>query len=261
MITAPMIDELGSPPSHENRAGRVHFVDQLSGRPGRPKELPVWSDASVVQPFAAVSKAAAEFIVGAGDVPVESSTREVLSAASTTVRPTRRMPAWMRPDARPAGPAPTPPAEPLRVDRQGSCCGALVIAGQLRSSISRTATPTAQGPTAKGTTNTTSGESKAALFIASSAIEARTAARANAARDRRDMPARGEGERAGENPRGRIVGVGTEQPGADEDSHSAQGHRERERPPSAQQPNREPVRARDRAPASQLADRKTVNAA
>ncbi|MEU4552914.1 hypothetical protein [Micromonospora violae] len=33
-------------------------------------------------------------------------------------------------DARPAGPPPTPALEPVRVERRGSCRGALVIAGQ-----------------------------------------------------------------------------------------------------------------------------------
>jgi hypothetical protein len=31
MITAPVIDLLRGPPSHQHRAGRVHFVYQLSG--------------------------------------------------------------------------------------------------------------------------------------------------------------------------------------------------------------------------------------
>jgi hypothetical protein len=69
MRAAPVIDELGSPPSHQDRAGRVHLVDQLSGRPGRPEELPVRSDAPVVQPFAAVSQAPAELIVGPAMYP------------------------------------------------------------------------------------------------------------------------------------------------------------------------------------------------
>jgi hypothetical protein len=41
----------------------------LSGRPGRPEELPVRSDAPVVQPFAAVSQAPAELIVGPAMYP------------------------------------------------------------------------------------------------------------------------------------------------------------------------------------------------
>ena len=71
MITAPVIDELGSPPSHEDRAGRVPFVYQLSGRSGRPEELPLRSDEPIVQPVAFVAEGVAEFIVGTGDVPVE----------------------------------------------------------------------------------------------------------------------------------------------------------------------------------------------
>ena len=67
MITAPVIYELGCPPTHEDRAGRVVFVDQLSGRPGRPVGLPVLGE-PIVQPVAIL---AAEVIVGVGDVPVE----------------------------------------------------------------------------------------------------------------------------------------------------------------------------------------------
>lgn len=67
VITAPVIDELGGTPTHEDRAGRVVFVYQLSGRPGRPVGLPVRSE-PIVQPVAIV---AAELIVGVGDVPVE----------------------------------------------------------------------------------------------------------------------------------------------------------------------------------------------
>jgi len=66
MRAAPVIDELGSPPSHQDRTGRVQLVDQLSGR---PEELPVRSDAPVVQPFAAVSQAPAELIVGPAMYP------------------------------------------------------------------------------------------------------------------------------------------------------------------------------------------------
>ncbi len=59
VVTAPVVDDLGGPPSHEDRAGRVHLVDQPFGRPGRPEEVPFLSDAPVVQPFAAVSQAVA----------------------------------------------------------------------------------------------------------------------------------------------------------------------------------------------------------
>ena len=67
VITAPMIDELGGPPSNEDRAGRVVLVDQLSGRPGRRVGLAVRAE-PFVQPVAIV---AAEAIVGVGDEPVE----------------------------------------------------------------------------------------------------------------------------------------------------------------------------------------------
>jgi hypothetical protein len=39
MISAPVIDLLGGPPSDDDRAGRVQLV-QLSGRPGRPDPIP-----------------------------------------------------------------------------------------------------------------------------------------------------------------------------------------------------------------------------
>lgn len=68
MITAPVVDELGSPPSHEDRAGRVHFVEQCSGRSGRPEELPVWSEGPLVQPVAIIATAV---VVGVGDGAVE----------------------------------------------------------------------------------------------------------------------------------------------------------------------------------------------
>jgi hypothetical protein len=37
MITAPVIDLLHGTPSHDDRAGRVQLIHQLSGRPGRPE--------------------------------------------------------------------------------------------------------------------------------------------------------------------------------------------------------------------------------
>jgi hypothetical protein len=66
MVTAPVIDGLGGPPTHEDRAGREYFVYQFSGRPGRPEELPVRSDEPMVQPVAIV---ATELIVGAAMYP------------------------------------------------------------------------------------------------------------------------------------------------------------------------------------------------
>src|SRR5262249_48572782 len=71
MVTTPVIDELGEPPTHQYRTGRVDLVYQLSGRPGRPEELPVRTDEPIVQPLAGVAEPVAELIVGAGDVPVE----------------------------------------------------------------------------------------------------------------------------------------------------------------------------------------------
>ena len=70
MITAPVIHELGSPPSREDRPGRVQFVDQLFGRPGRLDPLPARSE-PIVQSVAIV---AAEEIVGVGDVAVRFPT-------------------------------------------------------------------------------------------------------------------------------------------------------------------------------------------
>ena len=66
-ITTPVIHELGSPPSYDDRTGRIHFVYQLSGGPGQLDEFPARSE-PIVQPVAIV---AAEEIVGVGDVPVE----------------------------------------------------------------------------------------------------------------------------------------------------------------------------------------------
>jgi hypothetical protein len=67
MITAPVVHELGSPPSCDDRTARVHFVDQLSGRPEQLDELPTRSE-PIVQPVIII---AAEEIVGIGDMPVE----------------------------------------------------------------------------------------------------------------------------------------------------------------------------------------------
>jgi len=69
VLTAPVIDDLGGSPTHQHRAGRVHFVDQCSDRPLLPDELPVRSEYEpIVQPVAIV---ATELIVGVSDVPVE----------------------------------------------------------------------------------------------------------------------------------------------------------------------------------------------
>ena len=81
MITAPVIHELGSPPTHEDRAGRVQFVLELPGRPGRLDGLPV-RVGPLVQPVAIV---AAEEIVGVGDVPVERTS--TCRALMQTLRP------------------------------------------------------------------------------------------------------------------------------------------------------------------------------
>src|SRR5258708_2474316 len=44
MIAFPVIGLLHSAPARQHRTGRVHLADQLSGRPGRPEELPVRTD-------------------------------------------------------------------------------------------------------------------------------------------------------------------------------------------------------------------------
>jgi hypothetical protein len=67
MVTAPVIHELGSPPSREDSTGRVPFVFKFSGRPGRLDGLPARSE-PMVQPLTIL---ATEEIVGIGDVPVE----------------------------------------------------------------------------------------------------------------------------------------------------------------------------------------------
>jgi hypothetical protein len=69
VITVPVIDLLRSTPTHQHRTGRVHLVDQLPGRPGRP--VRVRGGAPLVQPVEAVAAGVARFIVGPGDVPVE----------------------------------------------------------------------------------------------------------------------------------------------------------------------------------------------
>jgi hypothetical protein len=33
VVTAPVVDDLGGPPTREHRAGGVDLVDELSGRP------------------------------------------------------------------------------------------------------------------------------------------------------------------------------------------------------------------------------------
>jgi hypothetical protein len=66
MITAPVIHELGRPPPGEDRTGRVPFVLELPGRPGRLAGLPV-RVGPLVQPLAIL---ATEEIVGVSDVPV-----------------------------------------------------------------------------------------------------------------------------------------------------------------------------------------------
>jgi hypothetical protein len=71
MITAPVIDLLDGPPSHEDRSGRVPFVDQFSGRAGRPADLPLWSEEPIMQPVEAVAARVARFLVWTGDVPLE----------------------------------------------------------------------------------------------------------------------------------------------------------------------------------------------
>jgi hypothetical protein len=71
VVTAPVLGELGCPPAREDRACREHFIYQLSGWPRWPEELPFRCDSPVMQPFAAISKAVAGFIVRTSDVAVE----------------------------------------------------------------------------------------------------------------------------------------------------------------------------------------------
>ena len=71
MITAPVIDLLDGSPAHEHRAGRVHLVEQLPGRPGRPDELPVRGDEPLVQPVEVVAAGVVRPVVRTRDVPVE----------------------------------------------------------------------------------------------------------------------------------------------------------------------------------------------
>jgi hypothetical protein len=67
MVTAPVIHELGSPPSRDDSAARVPFVVELPDRLGRLAGL---ADrvGPLVQPLAVL---ATEEIVGIGDVSIE----------------------------------------------------------------------------------------------------------------------------------------------------------------------------------------------
>jgi hypothetical protein len=69
VITAPVVDLLRGTPTHQHRTNRVHVVEQLPGRPGRP--VRVRGGAPLVQPVEALAAGVARFVVGAGDVPVE----------------------------------------------------------------------------------------------------------------------------------------------------------------------------------------------
>jgi hypothetical protein len=71
MITAPVIDLLRGTQTRQHRTGRVHLVEQLPGRPGRPDDLPVRSGEPIVQPVEAVATGVARFVVRTRDVPVE----------------------------------------------------------------------------------------------------------------------------------------------------------------------------------------------
>ena len=70
-ITAPVIDLLRSTPTRQHRAVRVHLVEQLPGKPGRPAVLPIRSSDPLVQPVEAVAAGIARSVVRARDVPVE----------------------------------------------------------------------------------------------------------------------------------------------------------------------------------------------
>ncbi len=65
MITAPVIHELGSPPSREDRPAGVQFVDQLADRSGQLGVLPARSE-PIVQPVIIV---AAEESLGSAMYP------------------------------------------------------------------------------------------------------------------------------------------------------------------------------------------------
>jgi hypothetical protein len=71
VVSAPVIDLLRKPPTHEDCTGRIYFVYQLSVWAGWPEELPIWSDKPLVQPHEAASAGVARFVVGTSDVPVE----------------------------------------------------------------------------------------------------------------------------------------------------------------------------------------------
>ena len=73
VVTAPVIHELGGPPSRDDRPCRgPQLVHQLGHQPGLLDRLPGRSE-PVVQPVVIL---AAEVVVGIGDVPVERHRHE-----------------------------------------------------------------------------------------------------------------------------------------------------------------------------------------
>jgi len=66
-ITAPVVDLLRGTPTHEDRTVRVHLVEHLPDRPGRPEEI----HEPLVQPLEAVAAGVVRFVVRTRDVPVE----------------------------------------------------------------------------------------------------------------------------------------------------------------------------------------------
>jgi hypothetical protein len=71
MSTAPVIDLLYGTPTRQHRAGRGHFVAQLSCWSGRQVVLPVWSEAPLVQPEKAIAAGVLRGIVRTRNVTVK----------------------------------------------------------------------------------------------------------------------------------------------------------------------------------------------
>jgi hypothetical protein len=70
-IAAPVIGLLRRTPTRQYRTDRHHLVEQLTGGPGRPDELPPARGEPLVQAVETVAARVAGLVVGAGDISVE----------------------------------------------------------------------------------------------------------------------------------------------------------------------------------------------
>ena len=81
MITAPVIDELGRPPSGEDRTSRVPLFLELPGRPGRLAGLPVCAG-PLVQPLAilATEESLGSAMYPSRDIDMSSTDEDICSS-------------------------------------------------------------------------------------------------------------------------------------------------------------------------------------